>query len=178
MRILRNIIIGIVVIVGVLAGAAFLLPRNVIVERSIAIDAPPEAVFPLVNSLERGKEWSPWLERDPETALTFGGAKEGVGATMEWASSDPQVGEGYQEITASVPNERVETALDFGTQGAAKAWFVLAADGGGTALTWGLDADMGNNPMGRWMGLMMDDWVGADYEKGLANIKSLAEGGS
>jgi len=32
------------------------------------------------------------------------------------------------------------------------------------------------NPMGRWMGLMMDGWVGPDYETGLSNLKSLVEG--
>jgi hypothetical protein len=36
---------------------------------------------------------------------------------------------------------------------------------------------MGVNPVGRWMGLMMDRWVGADYERGLANLKALVEGG-
>ena len=33
----------------------------------------------------------------------------------------------------------------------------------------------GNNPMMRWMGLMFDKWVGADYETGLASLKELAE---
>lgn len=178
MRVLRNILIGLVVLVAALAGAAYLLPRNVIVERSIAIDAPPEDVFPLVNSLKRGTEWSPWLTRDPETKLTFEGPDEGVGARMAWLSEHPQVGSGKQEIVASTPNERVETALDFGAQGPAKAWFTLVPEGDGTLLTWGLDADMGQSPIGRWMGLAMDSLVGADYEAGLDNIKSLAEGGS
>ena len=28
----------------------------------------------------------------------------------------------------------------------------------------------------RWMGLMMDNWVGGDYERGLVNLKELVEG--
>ena len=36
---------------------------------------------------------------------------------------------------------------------------------------------MGMNPMGRWMGLMMDGMVGADYDQGLANLKALVEAG-
>ncbi|MEM6824660.1 MAG: SRPBCC family protein [Pseudomonadota bacterium] len=179
MRLLRNILVGLVVVAAVLVATGYMMPPHVIVERSISIDATAEAVFPLVNSLRRGQEWSPWLARDPETVVEFSGPEEGVGAAMEWASENPQVGSGAQEITASIANERVETALDFGAQGPATAWFVLAdGPGGGTELTWGLDADMGNSPIGRWMGLMMDGWVGPDYEQGLINIKSLVEAGS
>src|SRR5690606_16939708 len=42
-------------------------------------------------------------------------------------------------------------------------------------VTWSMQADMGNNPIGRWMGLMMDSIVGADYETGLASLKKLVE---
>lgn len=173
MRLLGRIILGIVTVVVLLSAGAYLLPRYVIIERSISIDAEAREIFPIVNSLRRGEDWSPWLRTDPDTELTYGGPGEGVGATMEWASET--IGSGRQEITLSTPDERVETALDFGAQGPATAWFELTPDNSGTRLTWGLTADMGNSPVGRWMGLMMDDWVGADYERGLANIKALAE---
>lgn len=45
----------------------------------------------------------------------------------------------------------------------------------GTRVAWDLDSDMGAGPLGRWMGLMMDRWVGGDYEAGLANLKTLVE---
>ena len=34
---------------------------------------------------------------------------------------------------------------------------------------------MGLNPIGRLMGLMMDRWIGGDYEKGLAALKQVCE---
>ena len=176
MRLLRNLLIFLAVAVALLAGGAYLLPRNVVIERDIVLDAPPEAVFERVNSLRAAAEWSPWMSRDPDLEVTYGGPDTGVGATMEWTSDDPAVGSGRQEIVASVPNERVESALDFGDMGTAQAWFDLAPEGDGTRVVWGLDADMGNNPVGRWMGLMMDRWVGADYETGLSNLKALVEG--
>jgi len=168
---------GIVVVLGlVFVAGGFLLPREVTVARSVEIDAPPEAVFPHVNSLKAGTEWSPWLSRDPEVLVGFSGPDEGVGARLDWESEQPDVGIGSQVITASVPNERVETDLDFGQMGTAKAAFVLEPASGGTRVTWDLVADMGSNPVGRWMGLMMDTWVGGDYETGLANLKALVEG--
>jgi hypothetical protein len=35
---------------------------------------------------------------------------------------------------------------------------------------------MGNNPIGRWMGLMLDGLVGADYERGLEQLRQTVEG--
>jgi hypothetical protein len=156
---------------------AFLLPREVQVARSVVIEAPAEEIFPHVNAMKMTEAWSPWLGKDPQVQLTYEGPEAGVGNKMSWASDVPEVGNGTQEITLSVENEKVETALDFGDMGTAKASFTLAAAEGGTELTWGFVTDTGMNPMFRWMGLMMDGWVGADYERGLGNLKALVEGG-
>ena len=61
--------------------------------------------------------------------------------------------------------------------GTARAAFTLEPSGTGTLVTWTLVADMGLNPVGRWMGLMMDRWVGTDYERGLINLRRVAEAG-
>ena len=168
---------GIIVVLSIVfVAGAFLLPKEVAVARSIEIDAPAEQVFPHVNSLKAGAEWSPWLDRDPDVQLAYSGPDEGVGAKLDWTSDHPQVGNGSQMISASVPNEKVTTELDFGDMGTAVANFDLVENNGKTQVTWGFETDMGNNPVGRWMGLMMDSWVGGDYEAGLANLKALVEG--
>ncbi len=95
---------------------------------------------------------------------------------MVWTSDEPKVGSGSQEIVESVPDALVVTALDFGDMGTADARFVLEPTAAGTRLTWGFVTDTGYNPVMRWMGLKLDDWVGADYEAGLARLKALAEG--
>ena len=176
MRILRNILIGLVVLIAALAAGAYLLPRNVIVEREITIDAAPADVYAHVQSLQAFTEWSPWQDRDPNMTVNFSGPEAGVGNVMEWQSDVPEVGNGRQEIIAVSENAEVRTALDFGSMGTAEAWWLLADADGATTVTWGLDADMGNTPMGRWFGLMMDDLVGGDYDAGLLNLKTLVEG--
>jgi hypothetical protein len=42
-------------------------------------------------------------------------------------------------------------------------------------VTWGFDCDLGTNPIMRYVGLMFDQWIGADYEKGLAKLKEVME---
>ena len=176
MRLLKWLL-GIVVLLAIvfLAGA-YLLPREVTVARSIEIDAPAAEIFPHVNSMQATEAWSPWLARDPGVRLAYSGPEAGVGNKMDWASDNPQVGTGSQEVIASTPDSHVSTALDFGPMGTATASFDLVEAGAATTLTWGFVSDNGMNPMARWMGLMMDGMVGADYEAGLANLKALVEG--
>ena len=97
---------------------------------------------------------------------------------QSWTSEHPQVGTGSQEIVESTPNEWVSSVLDFGPMGTADAYFELAPDGGNsTEITWGFNMDAGLNPVERYMGLLMDRWVGGDYEAGLAKLKSVVERG-
>ncbi len=175
MKLIKWLLVIVVGLVVIFLAGAYVLPRSVTVERTVVVAATPDQVFPYVNSLQRTEEWSPWLALDPDTKLTYSGPEEGVGNRLEWSSDHESVGTGSQEITASVPDKRVETALDFGPMGTADAYFNLEEKGDGTEVTWGLVSNLGNNPIARWMGLMLDRWVGADYEKGLANLAAVAE---
>ena len=159
---------------AVLFIVSFLLPGHVHVERSITIAAEPAEVFNVVGDLHRSDEWSPWLERDPNAKIKIEG-DPGAGQKMSWASEHKNVGAGRQEVIGFVPNELMEVDLFFEGQGEAKAYFELTPVEGGSQLTWGFDTDLGMNPLMRYMGLMFDSWVGADYEKGLAKLKTVVE---
>jgi hypothetical protein len=171
---LKKILGTLIVVVVVLVGVAYMLPRYVHVERSVVVDRPAGVVFQILNSFKHFQEWSPWVDYDPSAQVSYSGPESGVGAKMAWSGND-KVGKGSQLITASEPGARVATDLDFGGMGSAKSAFVLKGDGGGTRVTWLLDLDMGNGPIGRYMGLFMDGMIGKDYEKGLTRLKALAE---
>ena len=108
---------------------------------------------------------------------TYTGDDGKVGSKVAWESDNKDVGVGSQEITALDPNKRIETHLDFGAHGTAEAYFDFVETDGTTTVTWGFDCEMGNNPIGRYFGLMMDGMVGSKYEEGLNNLKTLAESG-
>ena len=175
MRIVKRILAAIVVIAVLLVVVAYLLPRHVNVSRSIEIAAPPAVVYPLIADLRRANEWSPWLELDPDVEITFTGPADGVGQRMNWKSDNANVGSGSQTITLLAPDSKVETALDFGERGTATASFDLEARGAATEVTWGFATDLGFNPVARYFGLTFDERIGADYEKGLAKLKTVAE---
>jgi hypothetical protein len=172
---LRNVLIGLVALVVLIVGVGYLIPGRVEVSRTVTIDAPAEVIFPYINDYRRFNEWSPWADRDPDAVYTFEGPDAGVGARMSWQGGE-SVGAGSQEITLSEFPTRLETHLDFEGEGFADAYFTLVpAEGGGTDVTWGFTTHMGPNPIAHYLGLMMDGWVGADYEAGLENLRVLVE---
>lgn len=175
MTLFRKALLGIGALLVLLVAVGFMLPRNVHVERTITINAPRAAVFPLVNGFARFNEWSPWAALDPTAKYSCQGPAEGVGARISWVGDPATLGSGSQTITASTPLEMVKTAVDFGPQGKAAGTFTLAEEGANTRVTWGFDIDLGNNPMSRYFGLMFDSMIGADYERGLAGLKKVAE---
>jgi hypothetical protein len=178
MRFLKTIAIMLAVVFGLGVIVAFFLPDSAHVERSIEIAAPPERIFPYVNDLGRFNEWSPWARLDGGTEYRFEGPSAGVGAIMRWESENPGVGTGGLQIVESEYPYRVRTALDFGSQGVATAFFRLEPLGGRTQVTWGFDVEFGYDLMGRYFGLFMDAWIGPVYEQGLMNLRAAVEAGA
>lgn len=174
MRILKNLFIAVIGLIAVLLVGSLFVPATQHVERKVSIDASPAELFALLNGFREFNRWSPWADIDPNTSYAYTGPDSGVGARMEWSSEDPNVGAGVQEIVASTPNELIEVELRFDSQ-VARSAYELRPAGNGTEVVWSFDADFGANPIGRYMGLMMDKLIGPDYEKGLGRLKSIAE---
>ena len=175
MTLFRKVLLGTGAVLLLAAGVGLLLPRHIHVERSIVINAAPEAVFALVNGFERFNEWSPWAALDPAAKYTREGPATGVGATLVWVGDPATLGSGRQVIVESKPSQSVRLDYEFGPQGKAKGTFTLAATGAGTSVTWGFDTDLGMNPVSRYFGRMLDGMIGGDFERGLAGLKKVAE---
>ncbi len=175
MKYLVGIVGFLVALAALLAGMAFLLPQEQHVERSLQIEAPAAVIRPFLTTPRKFNQWSPWATIDPNgTRYSYSGPENGVGAKMSWVSDHNQVGSGTQEVKA-VSDDRIDVYLDFGDQGDANAYYLLEPNENGTKVTWAFDTDMGNNPIGRWMGMMMDKWVGTSYEEGLRNLNREAK---
>jgi hypothetical protein len=174
MKILKTLLIGLISLFVLVAIAGLFLPSSARVERSIVIERTPDLIFPVISSFERFNEWSPWHGIDPNAQYSYSGPPSGVGANMKWAGND-EVGTGSQTITALDPDKRVAIDLQFGDMDASKVEMLLAPEGNGTRVTWTLQSDFGYDLAGRYFGLLMDKFVGADYEKGLAQLKTVIE---
>lgn len=159
-----------------LVGFVATRPSSYRVERGVRVDAPPAVVFEQVNDFQRWGAWSPWDKLDPNQRRTFSGAKEGQGATYEWAGND-QVGEGRMVIRESTPPERIVIDLHFlkPFESRTTTRFAFTPLGGGTEVRWSLEGT--NDFLGKAFALLtdMDAMIGKDFEKGLLTLKSLTE---
>jgi uncharacterized protein YndB with AHSA1/START domain len=173
---LKKVLLAIVVIVGGFCAFVATRPATYHVERSTTIKAPPEAVFTAVSDLKTFTAWSPWDKRDPNMQKTFSEKTSGVGATYEW-KGNKDVGSGRMTITEHTPPARVRERLEFiePFSSVADVTFDVAPAGGETKTTWAMDGN--NNFIGKAMSVFMDmdKMIGADFEAGLANLKTLVE---
>jgi hypothetical protein len=172
MRAVKRIVLVLLALAVVIVGVGAFLPKDFRVERSIEINASPEVVFEQVNSLRKWDAWSPWIARDPSIESTFGGPEEGEGATVTWTSEHS--GQGKQTITLSQRPTRIETVLELGAMGEPNAYWTFEPTAEGVRVIWGLHG-IASGPLGGYVAKMMDHWVGADYEAGLAGLKRVTE---
>lgn len=162
-------------IVAVLILAA-MKPDTFTLQRSLAINAPPERVFPLISDFRNWTQWSPWEKLDPNLKRDYSGAQSGVGAAYAW-EGDKKVGEGRMEIVEAVPSSKVALKLDFVRPFEAHnaVTFALEPARGATNVTWTMT---GPTPfIGKIFHVFvnMDRMVGRDFEAGLASMKAAAE---
>ena len=175
MKVLRGLFFWLLGLVALFFVTGLFLPQAAHVERSMTTTASPATVYGLVDGFKRFNEWSPWANLDPATKYTYVGPETGVGARMEWTSTNPDVGNGSQEVIDVEPGQRVTNKLDFGMDNPTTATISLVPEGTGTRVTWTLDTDVSGSLIGRYFGLALDRMVGPDYEKGLAQLKAVAE---
>ncbi|GAA4390664.1 SRPBCC family protein [Hymenobacter koreensis] len=178
MKTLKKIGLGLLGLVVVLAVVGMLLPRHVHVERSLTMQAPPAVVFEQVNTLQNWEAWSPWHKLDPNMQLTYAGPAAGAGASYSWLSQMSEVGNGTLRILHAIPHSRIDTEMVFDDNGKGQASYFFTSTPQGTKVTWTMDTDLGLNPVGRYVGLFIEGWVGQDYERGLRNLQQVVEGNS
>jgi uncharacterized protein YndB with AHSA1/START domain/effector-binding domain-containing protein len=173
MALFQKILLWLVYAVVGLAIIGLLLPDTAKVERSVTIARPAAVVFSQVDRMANFNKWSPWYALEPTADYQLSGPAAGVGSRLDWKGE--KVGSGSQTIQESVPYERIVTMIDFGPMGKATATMLFEQQGAQTKATWAFLQKLSFNPIDRYMGLLTPNFVGKDYEKGLAKLKIVAE---
>ena len=162
-------------IAGILAYAAT-RPDDFRVQRSAAIKAPPEKIFPLINDFKQWGTWSPYEKIDPAMRRSYGAATAGKGATYAWEGNN-NVGSGSMEILDAPAPSRVTIRLDFMKPFEAHnvADFTLTPSGDTTTVTWAMHGPVPYKFKIVHIFMNMDKMVGGQFEEGLANLKVATE---
>ena len=175
---LKKILIALVVLLAALAAVIALQPPTFRVSRSTTIAAAPGEVFAQVNDFHNWQAWSPWLKLDPAVKTVYEGAASGTGAIFRWTGNSA-VGEGSMALVDSQPPSQIRIKLAFVKPYASTAdtLFEFAPAGAGTAVTWTMSGE--NDFISKGFCLFtggMDKMIGPDFEKGLAQLKTVVEG--
>jgi hypothetical protein len=168
--------LAVVAIAAILILAA-MKPSTFIVERSVTINATPEKIAPLIDDFHNWNEWSPWAKMDPAMKTTYSGPATGVGSVYEWEGNS-KVGKGRMEMRVVQPL-KTSIKLDFlkPLEGHNTADFVLLPESNtSTRVTWLMYGPLEFFP-GKLMTVFttMDNMIGDDFQRGLANLKTAAE---
>ena len=154
----------------------FMLPRDIAVTRSMDIGVPVDRAFAEINSPAASKDWVPWGTLDADTVFSFSGPAQGYDARMKWENPKfRDYGRGLQTIVLSEKNRRVVSELNLEKMGDARAEFELTDLGGATRVAATFSTNLGHSPFGRWLGLLLDDWLTEDLDTALAKLKTKLE---
>jgi polyketide cyclase/dehydrase/lipid transport protein len=174
--VLRNILIGFAALILVLIVIIAIQPSAYRVERTAKIAAPQADLFSQVNDFHKWDAWSPWAKLDPAAKITFAGPESGQGAVMNWAGND-KVGEGKITILESRPSDLVTIKVDFIKPfiGTNTSQFAFAPEGDQTIVTWTMSGERNFIAKAFCLAMNGEKMMGNDMEKGLAQMKSVAE---
>ncbi len=151
-------------------------PDDFRVSRSLNIKAPPEKIFALINNLRQFDTWNPFAKQDETIQLSYTGPESGQGAKSAW-SSKGSAGAGTLEITGGNAPSDVKMLLYMTRPIEARndIVFALQPRDGSTDVSWTMT---GAQPfIGKVIStfMSMEKMVGGPFERGLADLKTLAE---
>ena len=172
------VIIAVILAIAIAAVLVFAAtkPDTLRVQRSIAINAPPERIFPLIADFHQWVTWSPYEQKDPAMKRTYDGAERGKGAIYAW-NGDKNVGSGRIEILEATAPQKIVIKLDFFTpiEGHNTAEFTMLPQGDGTHVTWLMHGPARFVTKLIQVVMNLDNMIGKDFEAGLAKLKQITE---
>lgn len=178
MKIVKRILLVLLVLVLAAVVIGFLMPGSRKIERSVAMGVPAMAIYGQINELKNWPNWSPWYKLDPNAKIVYSEPSSGLNAWYTWESDNKNVGKGKMTIVEVQDNGYIKTKLEFDGMKEAYGYFRLEPQGESTQVTWGLDAEFGNNPIFRLMGPMMDKMLGETFTQGLTGLEAAAKAAS
>jgi len=174
---LIEVLISLAIVAVLFLLVALVLPSSRHLNEKVETNRKITIVYDTLNSLRRFNDWNPLVLRDPRMKLQLSGPASGVGARMDYDSSNPQLGKGSWEITATEPNASVTYAITNPQRGHDKvSTFSLKPTGRAgrnVEITQSYDVDYGWDLVGRYAGLYVSRHVGDDMELGLQRLTNM-----
>jgi len=148
-------------------------PNNYEVVRTRTIEAPTAVIYENVIDFRNWEAWSSWIEKKPDTKITYPELTKGVDGSYSWEDDD---GLGNMKTIATTPPTYIEQSMQFDTYEPSKVtWNFEPTEDGKTNVTWTMQGD--KVPFGFKLYALFsggfDKMIGPDFERGLEKLDSL-----
>ncbi|MCJ0825143.1 SRPBCC family protein [Luteimonas sp. 50] len=174
---LIEVLISLAIVAVLFLLVALVLPSSRHLTEKVETNRKMTIVYDTLNSLRRFRDWNPLVLRDPRMKLQLSGPDSGVGARLDYTSSNPQLGTGSWEITATEPNASVSYAIVNPQRGHDKrSVFTLKPTGRAgrnVEITQSYDVQYGWDLLGRYAGMYVSRHVGDDMQLGLERLSNM-----
>jgi hypothetical protein len=174
---IQTILILIAVVIAAIVIYVATKPNDFQIQRSTAIKASPDKIFPLINDLHTMQTWSAWEKVDPQMKRSYSGEASGKGAKYAW-EGNRQIGQGTMEIVESMANAKVQLDMHFikPFEGWSTVDFELTESGQETVVSQTMHGTSTFLPkLMCTLFFNQDKMIGGKFEEGLANLKVIAE---
>jgi len=174
---LIEILISLAIVAVLFLVVGVLLPSSRHLSNSVETNRRLTIVFDTLNSVRRFKDWNPAVAGDPNIKIKLSGPEEGVGARIDWESTEQALGKGSWQITESEPGKRVAYAITDEERGRNKrSVFTLkptGRSGRNVEITQTYAVDYGWNLLGRYSGMYVSSNVGERMKAGLSRLTNM-----
>jgi hypothetical protein len=155
-------------------GVSFILPSDYFVERSIQIKAPKNKIIYQIVNLNEWEDWNPWHETDPKAKISYEGPTGAVGSRMRWEG--PEMGIGEIEIVAIKPDQEVSYrfVIQEPRRLIGQGRINISSVGDEFLVRWTMFGPL-DSPFERLVGILMEQKLGSDFNRGLRNLKGFVE---
>lgn len=176
-KILMIVLYSILGIVAIILLVALFTKKDYVIQKEIVIDRPDSTVYEHVRFLNNHKAFNAWLLKDPNIKLTSTNKDGDVGYVLSY-EGNKEVGSGKQEIKRLQHNKMVDIELTFlkPFKSVSETPFEFESLGlAQTKVKWTMRGKM-NYPMNfALLFINMDNFLGKDVQKSLANLKTNLE---
>ena len=173
MKALKYIVFLLLILVIGLAIYTAVQPNNYEVTRTRTINAPAALIYDNVIEFRTWESWSSWIEKKPDTKITYPEQTKGIDGSYSWEDDD---GLGNMKTIAATPNTSIEQSMQFQDYEPSKvSWSFEPTDDGQTKVTWSMKGDkvpFGFKAFAVFSG-GFDNMIGPDFERGLEKMDSL-----
>ena len=172
MKALKWILLVILLLLVLIIGIGYIMPKEVTVTTSEEINVPPARVFHFVAGFVDRTAWDPWIKADTAARLTFD-IKDGyVGSKYSW--DGPKVGKGMMVVDSVAPGSYILNSVSFAKGAPVPEEWTFTPAGNGTNLTWTIKMISGS-PIGRIMNSMFKGMIQKTIDSGKADLKNYLE---